>query len=71
LEEYHSIADRDKPVGKPCPCEKNGTVKRGVCAPGLSYQGAISPIRKAGSGWNDVLKGVSKASGKNSTINHY
>ena len=70
-EESHSIADRDKPVGKPCPCEKNGTVKRGVCAPGLSYQGAVSPIRKAGSGWNDVLKGIKKASGKESNINHY
>lgn len=70
-EESHSIADRDKPVGKTCPCEGNGTVKRGVCAPGLSYEGAVSPIRRAGSGWNDVLKGIKKAAGPKSKINHY
>lgn len=70
-EESHSIADRDKPVGKTCPCEGNGTVKRGVCAPGLSYEGAVSPIRRAGSGWNDVLKGIKKAAGPKSNINHY
>ena len=70
-EESHSIADRDKPVGKTCPCEGNGTVKRGVCAPGLSYEGAVSPIRRAGSGWNDVLKGIKKAAGPKSNIDHY
>ena len=70
-EESHPMADRDKPVRKPCPCEKNGIVKRGVCAPGLSYEGAVSPIRRAGSGWNDVLKGIKKASGPKSNIDHY
>lgn len=42
-----------------------------ISAPGLSYEGAVSPIRRAGSGWNDVLKGISKAAGKKSKINHY
>ena len=42
-----------------------------VSAPGLSYEGAVSPIRRAGSGWNDVLKGIKKAAGPKSNINHY
>lgn len=70
-EETHSIAERDAPVGKPCGCEENGTVRRGVCAPGLSFQGSVGAIKKAGSGWNDVLKGIKKAGGKKSTIEHY
>jgi putative FmdB family regulatory protein len=70
-EESHPIADRDKPVGEACPCGKGGTVKRGVCAPSLSFEGSVSTVRKAGSGWNDVLKGIKKASGKESNIEHY
>ena len=70
-EETHAIADRDKPVGKDCPCGKKGKVSRGVTAPGLSYEGAVSPIKRAGSGWNDVLKGIKKASDKECTIEHY
>ena len=38
-EESHSIANRDEPVGKDCPCEKDGKVRRGVCAPALSFEG--------------------------------
>ena len=70
-EESHSIANRDEPVGKDCPCEKDGKVRRGVCAPALSFEGSVSPIRKAGSGWNDVLKGINKASGRDAKIDHY
>ena len=69
-EESHAIADRDKPCGKSCPCKKNGKVKRGVCAPALSTD-TINPIKRAGTEWNDVLKGIKKASGKESTIEHY
>lgn len=70
-EESHPMKDRDLPVGNECPCSKRGFIKRGVCAPALSFEGAISPIRRAGSGWNDVLKGIKKASGKENTIDHY
>ena len=70
-EENHTMSNRDEPVGKPCPCGDGGTVKRGVCAPGLNYQGSMSPIKRAGSGWNDVLKGIKKAAGPKSTIEHY
>lgn len=31
----------------------------------------IDPIRRAGSEWNDRLKGIKKASGKDNTINTY
>jgi predicted nucleic acid-binding Zn ribbon protein len=70
-EDVFPSADRDKPVGQPCPCGKGGGVKRGVCAPALSFQGSVSAIRKAGSGWNDVLTGIKKASGKDANIEHY
>jgi len=70
-EETHTIDNRDEPVGKPCPCEDGGTVRRGVCAPGLNFQGSVGMIKRAGSGWNDVLKGINKAAGKQSKIEHY
>lgn len=69
-EEVHLSADRDKPVGKDCPCGEGGKVCRGVCAPSLSYQGSVSPIRKAGGEWNDLLKRIKKKSGSKSTIVH-
>ena len=33
-----------------------------IGAPALSYEGAVSTIKRAGSGWNDHLKGIKKAS---------
>ena len=42
-----------------------------IGAPGLSYQGAVSNIRKAGTGWNDVLKQIKKNSAKDNNIEHY
>lgn len=41
-----------------------------ISATGISYD-TINPIRRAGSGWNDVLKGIKKASGPKSNIDHY
>lgn len=78
-EENYPMVDRDKPVGQPCPeehCSKknkkcDGTISREVTAPGLNYQGSVSAIRRAGSHWNDVLKGIKKASGRENTIEHY
>ena len=70
-DESHTIEDRDLPVGNDCPCAEGGFIKRGVCAPAISFAGVVSPIRRAGSGWNDVLKGIKKASGKENTIDHY
>lgn len=70
-EESHLSAARNEPVGKDCPCGKDGKVCRGVCAPALSFQGSVSAVKKAGSGWNDVLKSVKKGAGKQSNIEHY
>ena len=67
-----SIADRDKPTTKPCPaCHKKGKVTRVFQAPAVSYEGAISDIKRAGSGWNDVLKRIDKYAGKKSQVDHY
>jgi hypothetical protein len=52
----------------PCPHCKELGVKRQVSSPALSYQGAHSTLRRAGSEWADVLKGIKKASGKENTI---
>ena len=41
-----------------------------VGAPRISFD-TINPIKRAGSHWNDVLKGIKKASGKDNTIDHY
>ena len=63
------LADRDNPLTEPCPkCKKEGCVKRCVSAGTVNYQGFISPITRAGDGWNDVLKKVHSTSGKQSKI---
>ena len=63
------VDDRDKPLTEPCPeCNEKGCVKRCVSAARVSYQGFISPITRAGDGWNDVLKKVHSTSGKQSKI---
>ncbi len=41
-----------------------------IGAPRISFD-TINPIKRAGSGWNDVLKGIKKASAKDNTIEHY
>jgi putative FmdB family regulatory protein len=68
-EETQFLNDRDLPTQEPCPHCGAKEVKR--CVPNkmnLSYAGAKSPLARAGSGWNDVLTSIKKASGKKSTI---
>lgn len=68
-EESQFLNDRDLPTEEPCPHCKEMSVKRVILkAPRVSYSGAVSNLKRAGSGWNDVLTGIKKASGKNSTI---
>lgn len=69
-EESQLLNDRDLPLTLPCPhCKTIDSVKRGIFnAPAMSYGGSQSVLKRAGSGWNDVLTGIKKASGKNSTI---
>jgi len=41
-----------------------------IGAPATTTRG-INVIKRAGSGWNDVLKTIKKNSGKDNTIEHY
>jgi predicted nucleic acid-binding Zn ribbon protein len=60
---------RDLPLSTPCPqCTHAGSIKRVLAAPGISYAGGKTILQRAGSGWNDVLNKVKKASGRNSNI---
>jgi len=64
------MADRD--LATETPCKKcGGKIKRCVSAPSMSYD-TMDPqtraLKKAGTGWNDVLKGIKKAAGSKSTI---
>jgi len=67
-----TIARRDEPISQPCPnCKKKKCVTRVVNSLPISYD-TMNPIRRAGSGWNDVLKKISAGAGKRrSTIEHY
>jgi putative FmdB family regulatory protein len=69
-EERQFLNDRDLPTTLPCPhCKATGTVKRGFFkAAHFSYAGAKTNLQRAGSGWNDVLTSIKKASGRKSTI---
>ena len=66
FEENVPLVERDEV--RACPKCGKKQVKRGVSAVKLSYTGFKDPISRAGSGWNDVLKGVKKASGRKNTI---
>lgn len=68
-EESQFLNDRDLPLSSPCPfCKADGGVKRGVSKTSISYGGSKSNLSRAGSGWNDLLMSVKKASGRNNTI---
>lgn len=63
------MALRDSPCKGACPCGKyDGVVSRVVGGPSI-VSGSSSVIKKAGSGWNDVLKKIKKGSGRSNTIN--
>ena len=65
-----TMADRDKACESPCK-KCGGKIKRLVSAPSMTYDIKDPLVRarqKAGDGWNDVLKGIKKAAGRNSTI---
>jgi len=71
-EENLTISTRNEPCESPCPhCKTADAVIKLISPTRMSYDGAVSPIRRAGSGWNDMLKTIKKNSGKESTIEHY
>ena len=63
------MGDRKQPESEACPnCNEKDCVHQTLTsAPGL-VSDSMSTMRRAGSEWNDVLKGIKKASGKNNTI---
>lgn len=63
-----TIAKRDEPLADLCPKCAESHIKRVPGAAAISYQGAYTMHQRAGNEWNDVLKGIKKAAGKNSTI---
>ena len=62
-----TIAKKDDPLT--CSCEEKGEMKRLISTPPIVHD-TINPIKRAGSGWNDVLQRIAKNSGKNN-IEHY
>jgi len=68
-EETQFMNDRDAPIALPCPqCSKTNCVKRGVASLAISYQGGKTVLQRAGSGWNDVLGKIKKASGRDNSL---
>ena len=68
-EESQLLNDRNLPLSNPCPFCGIKAVKRGIFnAPAMSYAGSKTVLQRAGSGWNDVLTGIAKGSGRQNTI---
>jgi len=66
------IVQRDTAKQKPCPlCNAIGKIERIIQSPSISYEGSKTTIRRAGNGWNDVLKKIDRYAGKNSMVDHY
>ena len=61
-ERFVTIAKKDEPLI--CSCEEKGELKRMIACPPITHD-TINPIKRAGSGWNDVLKRRKKNSGAN------
>lgn len=65
-EEDQFLNDRNIPTLLPCiKCGKSNMVTRKISNSRISYGGSKSNLARAGSGWNDLLTGIKKASGKN------
>ena len=68
---FTTIAKRDDALKEPCPKCGGNKIKRLVSGgAGFSMHGdeRAKMYKKAGSGFNDVLKGIKKASGRACTI---
>lgn len=71
FEVISSIVDRDLTLKRACPnCKKKNGIERILNCMTISYD-TINPIRRAGSGWNDVLKKVAAPCGRHSKVVHY
>ncbi len=61
-----SMSKRDEATQEPC-SECGGELYRTMETGGL-VSDSKTPLRRAGSGWNDVLKKIKKGSGRSNTI---
>lgn len=61
------MADRDEPVSQPC-SECQGEIYRSLGIGGIASD-SKTPMRRAGTEWNDRLKQIKKGSGRVNTIN--
>jgi hypothetical protein len=61
------MSERDEPMSQPCP-ECQGEVYRTFETGGISSD-SKTPMRRAGTEWNDRLKQIKKGSGRINTIN--
>ena len=66
FEENLKIADRDDPVKKPC-SECEGELYRTMETGGL-VSDVKTPMRRAGSEWNSLMKRIKKGSGRENSI---
>jgi hypothetical protein len=60
------MSERDEPVSQPCP-ECQGEVYRTFETGGIASD-SKTPMRRAGTEWNDRLKQIKKGSGRVNTI---
>jgi hypothetical protein len=60
------MSERDEPMSQPCP-ECQGEVYRTLETAGI-LSDSKTPMRRAGSEWNDRLKQIKKGSGRVNTI---
>jgi len=68
-EETQFMNDRDIPTTLPCPkCQTKNKIRRVIRSLAISYEGNQTILQRAGSGWNDVLNKVKKASGRKNSI---
>jgi putative FmdB family regulatory protein len=67
FEKILKIAERDDPVSQPC-SECQGEIYKRLEIGGLASD-SKTPMRRAGSEWNDRLKQIKKGSGRVNTIN--
>jgi len=71
-EENLTVATRNAPCEAPCPhCNIENSVIKLLSPTYMSYEGAVSTIRRAGNEWNDHLKRIKSNAGKQSTIETY
>ena len=66
------IAENQKPLSQPCQlCGVKGKVYRVFDHSGFQYDMVNTHTKRAGDGWNDVLKSIHKASGSKSVIHQH